>query len=100
MTELIPEYDSSKSFYRKAMVCDGKNGWYLYSYDTEVFFIPFDDCDDNEEDEMRLLWRGYSATTYGHIREFIKHYATEWQKRNLSDRMIKSEIESLYKGEK
>ena len=49
---------------------------------------------------MRLLWRGYSATTSRHIREFIRQYATDWQKRNLSDKITKSEIESLYKGRK
>ena len=55
MTELIPEYDARKSFYGRAMICEGKNGWYLYSYDTEVFFIPFDNGDDNEEEDMMQL---------------------------------------------
>ena len=99
MLELTPVYDSRKSFYGKAMIDEDKYGWYLYSYDTGVFFIPYDDGgDDDAKNEMRLLWDGCSATTYRHIRDFIYQYATEWQKRNISDKMAKIEIESFYKG--
>lgn len=99
--ELIPVYDSQKSFYGRATTEKGKDGYYLYSYNVKVFFIPYDDGNNNDEvNEMKLLWRGYSATTSRHIREFIRQYATDWQKRNISDKITKKEIESLYKGRK
>lgn len=68
ITELIPEYDSRKSFYRKAIVIDTKDHYTLMSYDTEVFR-----CDKRGRNG-KLLWTGYSLTTYRHIREFIRQY--------------------------
>lgn len=90
MKELVPKYNSRKSFYRKAIIEYRDDVYYLYSYEVEVFMIPFDD-----DKKMKLLWNGYSATTYSHIREFIKQYAGYNQKKGLSDTITKKEIESF-----
>lgn len=100
MNELRPIFDTRKSFYGKAIVVDNADGFYLYSYGTKVFFIPIDNGgDDNDSNGMRLLWKGYSNTTYRHIREFIEQYASYSQKEGLSNIITKKEIKSFYKGE-
>lgn len=67
--ELIPIYDSHKSFYRKAHVHIFDDYAYLVSYNAVVCFIDFSD------NSIHRLWGGYSATTMRHINEFIKQYA-------------------------
>lgn len=64
--ELMPVYDTRKSFYRKAIIEKGK----LYSYDTLVA---------SYEDGVISLHntRLYSATTLRHVKEFIKQLGFE-----------------------
>ena len=95
MTELIPKYDTRKSFYGKAIVENSHDGFYLYSYGIEVFMIPYE-----ETEPMKLLWRGYSLTTYRHIIEFIYQYGLYGQIKDISTKITKKEIESFYNGGK
>lgn len=68
-TELIPLYDSRKSFYGKATVIhdDDKGYIMLKSYDTIV-------CRIDNYNNFDRLWHGYSATTMRHINEFCNQY--------------------------
>lgn len=61
--ELSCNYDSRKSFYGKAQVEVNEGTKALYSYGTKVCEI--------KDGIPRVTWRGYSQTTYRHIREFL-----------------------------
>lgn len=64
-TELIPIYDSAKSFYHKAIVETDSNGdTTLFSYNTPIISII--------NGIVIKHWNGYSATTQRHINEFLR----------------------------
>ena len=65
--ELIPQFDSSQSFYRMAMVSVFDNGLLLRSYGTLVAEI------DTETNEVELYnyWDA-SQTTLRHVKEFLR----------------------------
>lgn len=66
--ELIPIYDSRKSFYRKAHVLYLDNGMIqLQSYNTIV-------CETDNKGNFKRLWYGNTQTTNRHIKEFIKQF--------------------------
>lgn len=62
--ELRCEYDTRKSFYGKALVETNEGIKTLYSYETKVCEI--------RDGIPKVTWEGYSATTYRHIREFLR----------------------------
>ena len=78
--ELIPRYDSRKSFYGKAIVEDIYNDnsvLVLYSYNTQVAQIT------KNKDITKYHYLGkYSQTTTRHQKEFFKQHG-------LSDDLIK-----------
>lgn len=61
-TELKPINDRCKSFYGKASVIRYENT-YLKSYNTIVCYVDTDGV-------FHRTWKGYSATTMRHIKEF------------------------------
>ena len=66
--DLIPMYDSRKSFYGKAKVIEMENEIVLQSYDTFVASIK----------EGKVIINGfYSNTTLRHIKEFLKQNGFE-----------------------
>lgn len=67
-TQLTPEYDSAKCFYRKAWIIKDGESIKLQSYETIVAeYWPL---------KKRLKINGYySRTTARHIREFVRQYA-------------------------
>ena len=62
--ELIPKFDSRKSFYKKAMVKTEDNQKILYSFDAKVCII---NLDLNTAQIISL----FSNTTTRHIKEFL-----------------------------
>lgn len=61
------QYDSVKSFYKKATVIETDDGeTILQSYDTQV-------CKITADGKFIRLWDGYSATTMRHINSFLKY---------------------------
>lgn len=63
-TYLIPEYDSKKSFYKKAIVKENEKEIVLYSYNTKVAII------DKISNSCKVTGT-YSNTTLRHIKEFL-----------------------------
>lgn len=90
LTYLIPQRTNRKSFGNKAIVREEQDSYVLMSYMIDVFEIPKD-----ENIPMRLLWNGYSHTTYSHIKEFIIQYGIGKQVEDLSTKITKKEIESF-----
>jgi hypothetical protein len=67
-TELIPRFDTKKSFYKKALIeYKGVNRICLYSYETLVSEI-------DKENNRAKVYDTYSNTTLRHIKEFLKQY--------------------------
>lgn len=64
-TYLIPQYDSRKSFYNKAIVESTNDKITLYSYNTRVAEI------NNGKVQLLNAW-DYSSTTLRHTKEFLK----------------------------
>lgn len=66
-TELTTQFDSKKSFYKKAYVelDSDNNTTTLYSYNTKVAYIDLDT-------KKAVVLMTYSATTLRHIKEFLK----------------------------
>jgi hypothetical protein len=68
--ELLAQYDSRKSFYRKAHVLIGeKNTFYLLSYNTIV-----SKCKNGVVEHFGK----WSQTTTRHQKEFEKQFTEEW----------------------
>ena len=69
--ELTPNYDSAKSFYRKAYVDVNRDNTRitLISYDTATCTI--------DKGKITLL-KPYSQTTTRHIKEFLKQHRMLW----------------------
>ena len=65
ITELIPKFDSRKSFYKKALVINEDNKLKLQSYDTIVAEL-------NTANNKIKVNGTYSNTTLRHIKEFLK----------------------------
>ena len=65
ITELMAEYDSANSFYRKAMVERTENLSVLTSYETEV-------AQYNHVTKEIKVYGWYSMTTARHINEFLQ----------------------------
>ena len=61
--DLIPKYNSRKSFYSKARVKLEGDKLTLFSYNTEVAII---------ENGKAFVFGSWSNTTTGHIKEFLK----------------------------
>lgn len=61
--ELMPRYDSRKSFYGKALVIEKGTAKTLRSYSTNVATI---------ENGKAKVYDIYSQTTLRHIKEFLK----------------------------
>jgi hypothetical protein len=66
--ELMPKYDSRKSFYGKANVEIDNGVKKLYSYDTLVAEI---------KKGKPIVYGTYSATTLRHIKEFLRQNGFE-----------------------
>lgn len=80
MYELIPIYDSRKSFYKKAIVYSNNGYIKLQSYSTIVAMIDIN--------KGIVGINGiYSATTLRHIKEFLKQngYIADTQQQILKD---------------
>jgi hypothetical protein len=63
--ELIPKYDTRKSFYGKAKIINVGSEEKLYSYDTLV-------ADYDRDSNTILVYGTHSNTTLRHIKEFLK----------------------------
>lgn len=70
MFELVPESGTRKSYYGKAKYLEDESGRaYLASYDTIVAMV---DGVNSENPVVYNTWRGYSKTTFRHIKTFLK----------------------------
>ena len=80
--ELMIQYDSRKSFYKKAHVKTEDNKKILISYNTEVAYI---------KDGFAVVLGLYSMTTTRHIKEFLKQngFKAENSKQILKDYGVK-----------
>lgn len=67
--ELVPRYDSHKSFYGKAVVRKHDNYATLVSYKTDVAVIKFTD-----KFSVQVLTDALTSTTLRHVKEFLKQY--------------------------
>lgn len=67
-SELLPRYDSRKSFYGKARLIHLDNGTIqLQSYDTVV-------CEIDKAGNFKMLWDGKTQTTSRYIKEFKRQF--------------------------
>ena len=67
-SNLLPRYDSRKSFYGKARLIHLDNGTIqLQSYDTVV-------CEIDKAGNFKMLWDGKTQTTNRHIKEFKRQF--------------------------
>ena len=79
-----------KSFYKKAVVIEKKNGTKeLYSYNTLV-------CRINADGGFERIWQGYSATTMRHVNAFLNHYGMETQNKKWWDSLANKK-DALYR---
>lgn len=69
--ELLPIYDSKKSFYHKAIIEEENENIKLYSYNTLVCTLSHNDIILNDNIDQSLL---FSNTTLRHIKEFLKQF--------------------------
>lgn len=69
--ELLPIYDSRKSFYCKAIIEEENENIKLYSYNTLMCTLSHDDIILNNNVNQSLL---FSSTTLRHIKEFLKQF--------------------------
>lgn len=69
--ELLPIYDSKKSFYHKAIIEEENEDIKLYSYNTLVCTLSHNDIILNDNIDQSLL---FSNTTLRHIKEFLKQF--------------------------
>ena len=78
--ELKPEFDSRKSFYRKAKVIKENNKLVLRSYNTRVAEIDL-------KENKAIIFKISSQTTLRHIKEFLKQnsFKAETKKQILKD---------------
>lgn len=66
--ELMPVFDSAKSFYRKAIVYSRGDVHILHSYDTPVAIVT--------GGKLYRTWGGYSQQTMRHVNDFSVQYGT------------------------
>lgn len=84
--ELLPYYDSAKSFYGKAKVIEIENDVFLISYDTIVAFF-------NRDVKVAQVYGTYSATTLRHIKEFLKQSGFKAEsKKQIENDYMKREV--------
>ena len=84
--ELLPYYDSAKSFYGKAKVIEIENDVFLISYDTIVAFF-------NRDAKVAQVYGTHSATTLRHIKEFLKQSGFKAEsKKQIENDYIKREV--------
>ena len=69
--ELLPIYDSKKSFYHKAIIEEENENIKLYIYNTLVCTLLHDNIILNNNVDQSLL---FSNTTVRHIKEFLKQF--------------------------
>ena len=69
--ELLPIYDSRKSFYCKAIIEEENENIKLYSYNTLVCTLSNNNIILNDAVDQSLL---FSNTTLRHIKEFLKQF--------------------------
>lgn len=69
--ELLPIYDSRKSFYNKAIIEEENENIKLYSYNTLVCTLFHNNIVLNDKVDQSLL---FSNTTLRHIKEFLKQF--------------------------
>lgn len=69
--ELLPIYDSRKSFYCKAIVEEENENIKLYSYNTLVCTLSHNNVILNNNIDQSPL---FSNTTLRHIKEFLKQF--------------------------
>lgn len=69
--ELLPIYDSKKSFYHKAIIEEENENIKLYSYNTLVCILSHNDIILNDTVNQSLL---FSNSTLRHIKEFLKQF--------------------------
>ena len=81
-TELLPQYDSRKSFYKKARVLNENGKLILISYFTQVCYI---------ENGKAFVLGSWSNTTTRHVKEFLKQngFVAENSKQILKDYLVK-----------
>ena len=65
--ELLPQFDSKKSFYGKARVEEENNISTLYSYDSKII-----ELDRTTNKLKRVYMAGFSKTTLRHVKEFLR----------------------------
>lgn len=84
--ELLPYYDSAKSFYGKAKVIEIENDVFLISYDTIVAFF-------NRDAKVAQVYGTYSVTTLRHIKEFLKQSGFKAEsKKQIENDYMKREV--------
>lgn len=84
--ELLPYYDSAKSFYGKAKVIEIENDVFLMSYDTIVAFF-------NRDAKIAQVYGTHSATTLRHIKEFLKQSGFKAEsKKQIENDYMKREV--------
>lgn len=66
--ELVPRYDSCKSFYGKAVVRKHDDYFTLVSYKTDVAVVKFTD----NKFSVQVLEDVLTPTTLRHVKEFLK----------------------------
>ena len=81
-TELTPQYDTKKSFYKKAIVLNEDGKIILRSYNTNVAEI--------RPTGHAVVFGSWSRTTTRHIKEFLKQngYKADSNKQILKDYSI------------
>lgn len=86
--ELTPQYDSAKSFYRKANVYrNGEGKILLMSYSTIVAEI-IDEVVSTTGKRQANVFGWYSKTTSRHINEFLQQYGFD----KMSKKQMESEV--------
>lgn len=84
--EMLPVYDSAKSFYKKAKIELWSDKIHLISYETKVATIQY-----NQKGYFAAeVFGTYGATTLRHIKEFLKQHGFKAE--------TKKQIEADYMG--
>ena len=91
--ELVPRYDSCKSFYGKAVVRKHDDYSTLVSYKTDVAVVKFTD----NKFSVQVLEDVLTPTTLRHVKEFLKQHGIKAVfVSSTSDEFLSLIILSLY----
>lgn len=85
---LIPKFDSRKSFYGKAVVSVDAGSIKLYSYNTLVVEI---------KNNVPKVYGTYSQTTLRHIKEFLRQhgFTAETKSQIVRDYMSREKVRKV-----